>query len=398
MVACNKWGVCFICMILVLTECCFSENSQDNSKAFLEPDMILEAWESHYGNIGSMRVHFTETVEESKQFDESVANGRLSNLVRHQSVERIEEGAHYHIRYSTSPEGFDNAKSICENSFDGDITREYWTAKKRGRVIRGLTGRNVEKLNAPKMYMLLSNVESYDDEHPEGRPKFKWLMETAPDHSVVVKPALEVIAGYSCHVLEITKNFKVWVAHELGMLPLKYQRFNKGILATEIEVKEVGISQSVRGKIWFPANATRTLIKKDHSTRYRLHTTLFEPDVKVDKETFKFKFPNGTRVADHLLRLDFTVGGDQNHGLQFEQGAVLDEAKKEGHEAKVGEQLESSFDKPVVELNNNTSNNKLVSEKGDAVPNRLHNRLIILVVAVLGIVVVFIFIKRALKK
>ena len=49
---------------------------------------------------------------------------------------------------------------------------------------------------------------------------------------------------------------------------------------------------------------TRTL----GTTKYELVTHTFVPNVKVDETTFRFDFPEGTRVVDKVLGRQYVTG------------------------------------------------------------------------------------------
>jgi len=317
--------------------------------SFLTGSELLDGWESHYGTIRTMSVSYTERVLSAKAAETDP--NFLDRLVMIEHVERVEDGMRYHIRYSTAESGFADSKSVMEHAFDGACTAEYWGMEKLGTLERGLTGRNVERMNSLKHYLLSSPVASpvYAKEFPNGIPLFSFLLrELAATTSV--RPILERVAGNWCHVIEIVdKNtrtdskletdnqFKIWVAHEKGFLPLKYQRYKNGRLAQEIVVQDISSAETETGRTWYPVKAQRTTqSQKRGKITYQFETHAFAPNLKVDKNSFRFDFPNGTRVVDRIMGVSYVVGvGDYAeeiplvHLLQaHESGSGLE---KEGH-------------------------------------------------------------------
>jgi hypothetical protein len=124
-----------------------------------------------------------------------------------------------------------------------------------------------------------------------------------------VLPELETVAGKLCHVIEVINNNgitanKIWVAHECGMLPLKYERNINGRI-NGIEVEQVAESNG----IWYPIKAYRVQdVERLGYIKYELKVHSFMPKVKTDDNTFRFNFPNGTRVHDQVLGTDYVAG------------------------------------------------------------------------------------------
>lgn len=302
------------CTIVSMVGICEIGNASP-PKSFLSADAILEAWESNYGGIKTMQVSYTERVLDAK--NPTTDPNRLDTLVRVQHVERLEEGKRYHIRYSTAEDGFTKPENIMEHAFDGKITREYWGMENLGTINPGLMGTNVETMNHQKMYMLLTPIQSstYREEFPNGIPIFSQILRTGISSSLAtVRPNLEPVAGQSCHVVEITNNGeitnKIWIAHDKGMLPLKYQSYNNNKLTVEIEVEQIARAETERGDIWYPVKAHRTVnsISRGTTIKYELTTKVFVPNVKVDENTFRINFPNGTHVLDRELGLEYVAG------------------------------------------------------------------------------------------
>jgi hypothetical protein len=285
----------------------------DLPKAFLNAGEILKAWQDNYAHFESMQVSYTHRVLEVRPPAENPH--RYDNMVMVMHVERAEQGNRFNIRYSTAEDGFAQPDSILMGAFDGQITREYNAAEKSGMIIRGMIGRNTETMNHLKRYMRLSRkrltkrkasgpYKIYWIEDPNSKPELSRTLGSAILGSVAsVLPELEFVAGQMCHVVEIAynKSRKIWFAHEKGMLPLKYQRYENNELVFEIEVEQIGSVDTDKGDVWYPQKAYLTTDSQDAGrVKYELTTHAFVPNVKVDDNTFRFDFPKGTYVFDRV--------------------------------------------------------------------------------------------------
>jgi hypothetical protein len=289
---------------------CAISYASEAPKAFLDVDSILEGWESSYTGIKTMNVSYSEQVLDAKP-PESDPH-RLDRLVRWQHVERTEQGKRYHIRYSMAEDGFDKPETIMEHAFDGKRTQDYWPDKGYGTIAPGMTGRDVENKNLLRYYMLLDprgRTRKYAEQYPDGIPKFSRRLKSP---YATVRPELESIAGQLCHVVETSYegkvSYRIWVAHDKGFLPMKYQAYADNKLVEEIGVEEIGFTETESGDSWYPAKAYRTTDRESGTIKYELITSAFVPNVKVDENTFRFEFLEGTRVFDRVVGLEYTKG------------------------------------------------------------------------------------------
>jgi hypothetical protein len=154
----------------------------------------------------------------------------------------------------------------------------------------------------------------WEQADPNALPRFREIFRWASikKFAVTVRPELETVAGKLCHVVEVTNPkgiiaHRIWVTHECGMLPLKYQHCVNPGLFDEIEVEQV--AETAGGGIWYPVKAYRTQnLKSAGKVKYELTVHAFVPNVKVDDNTFRFDFPNGTSVVDKVLGIEYNVG------------------------------------------------------------------------------------------
>jgi hypothetical protein len=310
------FAVMFI-TVFALTICATAGEVKEPQKAFLDVNTILETWQSNYGNIKSIKVSYTERIleKEPSASDPNI----LNNLAILMHVDRVEEGNRYYIRYSAADDGFAKQDNITEEAFDNSTTREYEGRRKVGTIKSGPSIRQGPTIL--KVYMLLDfditpkmgpfgpRLEKQD---PNALPRFKEIFRRASikGYTVTVRPELEAVAGKLCHVIEIAKGDmlidKLWVAHECGMLPLKYEQHNfKNI--NGIEVEQVAESNG----IWYPVKSYRVVDKEPIGrVKFELIVHSFVPNVNVDDNTFRFDFPNGTRVVDEVKDIYYVVGDE----------------------------------------------------------------------------------------
>jgi len=300
--------ICALLTIMVHEQQVIAE-SQDSTSSYLNAEAILEAWKCNYGSIKNMRVSYSEKVVEATLRKDTIKD----RLVRNMHVERVEEGHRYHIKCSTSKDGFGNgAVDFTEHAFDGNVTREYWPKNKTGSILRGFTGRDVESMNRSTTYML---SDIYPDlQLPNRQPRFVRLFENDSFNQVVL-PDLEKVAGEMCHVVVLTREgnsaartYKIWVAHDKGMLPLKFQEYSGEKLEAEIEVEEIAKAETSAGSIWYPVKARRLYNRSIGKIQYEFVMNEFLPNIEVDENTFTFEFPNGTRIHDHIVGLMYVAG------------------------------------------------------------------------------------------
>ena len=290
-------------------------------KSFLDTEAILDGWESNYGSIKNARVSYTEQIldvdiSNTNIPDEFAKRLRSDSIVKNLHVERIQDGEKYHARISTAEDGFANPQNLQEYAFDGKATREYTGSENLGVIRSGLTGKAPGIMRDLKPYMLMQSYlsEKYLKEYPNGISTFSRLLKNPV---AKLRVNLESINGELCHVIDIiTKSsttgiefeYRIWVAHDKGFLPLKYQSYKNKKLTEEIVVEEIGFTETENGRIWYPAKAYRTRDNRLGKTKKKLVTHLFTPNVKVDENTFKFDFPSGTHIIDHILGLEYIVG------------------------------------------------------------------------------------------
>jgi hypothetical protein len=151
----------------------------------------------------------------------------------------------------------------------------------------------------------------WEQQDPNELPRFREIFRWASikGFKVTMLPELDTVAGKLCHVIEVANKQgilldKVWVAHECGMLPLKYEDNINGRI-NGIEVEQVAESNG----IWYPVKAYRVQdVESLGYIKYEFTVHKFVPNVKVNDNTFRFDFPNGTDVVDRVKGIEYVAG------------------------------------------------------------------------------------------
>jgi hypothetical protein len=284
-------------------------------KSFLSVQDILSIWQSNYSSMKSMKVSYVDNVvaaEPSKR-DPNFAN----RLIKWVHVERIEEGKKFRMRSSKTKEGFADINKIEESTYDGVNQKRYFPVKKMGQVFGSISDKGeinrMRQILLSDPYIERSGVES--DESVFSKTVKKGLYDS--NYVISVRPNLEEVSGQMCHVLELVTNDEIkdkaaiiWVAHEKGMLPMKFQYLSRGIVSKEILVVEIDFAKSENGGLWFPKKAFEISNNPESIgfIKQEFNVLEFVPNIKTDPNTFKLDFPSGTYVGDAELGINYTVG------------------------------------------------------------------------------------------
>ncbi|MCP4609451.1 MAG: hypothetical protein GY845_12125 [Planctomycetes bacterium] len=324
----------FILVITVLSIVYFGTVAFSNEAAFMDAGSIIEGWKAQYGGIDRMHFRFSEKVIDIVENKEGPP--KRGDLVMFRTAEVIidKDTKRFHIKKSRKEGGLDDPLNIYVSAFDGKVTKDYWgsSPRKRGRIASGLRGYHTSSKKALDRYMLHFEIGIQQQDG-----MFKWMPfmdylsdiskkvdKSIADKSIVVKKYLEMVSGEKCHVLEVLvkgkTSHKICFAHDKGMLPMKYQKFNDtGDVYKEVVVTETSKVETDTGVTWYPSKAhliqprhkqddSGTLIMYGTIT-YELELFKFIPNIEVDESTFQFEFPVGTEVRDEVAGgVDYTVG------------------------------------------------------------------------------------------
>jgi hypothetical protein len=101
----------------------------------------------------------------------------------------------------------------------------------------------------------------------------------------------------------------ICLAHEKGMLPIKYQLYMNGALYEEYNIEEIASTETEHGVFWYPKQAHRFLCDEHVGTiNQKLTVDYFYPNIAVKNSDFTFDFLKGTHVVDDIHRITYTVG------------------------------------------------------------------------------------------
>lgn len=286
-------------------------------KAFLSPQKILERWQASYGKLASMRVSYCERI--IRAVPPASDPNIIRTLVQWHHEEFTEDSGRFRVRNSTAEDGFSNLDSVVETSFDGIHQRVYLPGQKQGRIYAG-----VEKtvINHLKRYLLLDPRRTCSSPVDQ-TPTFSKIVSqgiSEPNFAISVRPTLEGVSGQMCHVIEQVWNNKgtdssvvaiVWVAHEKGMIPMKFQEFDgNGAITHEITVEQIAFAGTGDTGLWYPKKASLTINLPAYLgvIKYQFDVFSFVPNIQPPLDTFQLAFPPGTHVLDRELGLQYVVG------------------------------------------------------------------------------------------
>lgn len=302
-------GIAWVAVGCVCCNWSLGDSLLESQRAFMDGRALLNGWQGTYGSFSSMRAVYCECLV----FPPEAENRRQSvdspKPTRWQYIDRVEEGVKFHTRYSNSAQGLSHAASVLEAAFDGAIGTEYIAATSQGTVERGLKGRNFERMNSLAVAMMADPIG------PQRKPRLS-LMALVPEDKLKVLPELARVADEPCHVVELgnlpADGYRVWLAHEKGMLPLKFEAYDHGQVTAKVTVEKLASTETVTGPIWYPAKSRRTVFRSNARFEYELTVEQFVPNVATDEKTFRVQFPRGTHVGDFVAGVEYTVGSEVN--------------------------------------------------------------------------------------
>jgi len=315
-------------------------------------------------------LNFTPPASNPQEYD---------TLTMIQHVKRIEKGKHYRMTYSTSPDGFAAPESILETAFNGISTSQYNARASLGTIDPGLTGWNSEEMNHIKRYMLLNPVRAVGtlkDEYPDRMPFFSLCLRGGISKSTAkVLPDMELVAGELTHVVVVSNSsnkkenmFKIWVAHDKGMLPLKSHILVNNKVLEETVVEQVAMTETDTGGVWYPAKAYRTTQLPEQGTvKYEITTHTFIPNVKVDNNTFRITFPDETHIIDKTIGMDYFTWSGENPVFFTDADELLPNAEDESKSKAVSLKPDANVlkhNKETLETDNNASTTDKEHTKG----------------------------------
>lgn len=358
----------------------------ETQKAFLDAKTIYDGWEANYGDIKSMKFRLSEA--------QAISDGSgIQTYSQWSHWEKIVDGKRVYVRTSNSEKGFTDVNSVVVTSFDGRVGKMYKPKLKQGSIYKGLKGAIPEFRNPMKGCLSAGTVhvsgisstlgkddpqrklvEGLMEKFPEGIPVFTFHFMTGRQSGQVrVLLNLESVAGQICHVVEIgdSRNgpfTRYWVAHEKGMLPLRYvTQYAPGDYA-KMEVIKIASVETDLGQVWYPSLVTRERKRGGGIRRHEVRVHEFIPHIKVPSETFDIDFPGGTRIADQIANVSYIAGGDPRILAPNLDDDISTQAADAAETGDMGEDSELQTHENLNEAHPNDVNSATVSRKvlGDA--------------------------------
>jgi outer membrane lipoprotein-sorting protein len=299
----------------------YSPDDSGKQKAFLSITDILDLWGAGYGSIHSMKVRYTE--------DNFLLDPNGKETILHTTVERIQDGQKFYCKFHSSNPDFPRSDSNREGAYDGEVSTSYgyYNYDMPRTIIIGEISKDIESAklkheNSLERYMQLSRYY-INPEYPDGETYFAFWVRSYLAASrknnkfkVSVRPELETVLGEPCHVVEVGNPNVVsrfWMAHNKGLLVLKYENFDKGgqFVKNSIEVLKIAKVMTEKGEIWYPCEMEQvnvdTVMRLGRVQTFKCQVQEFIPNITdIPQETFRVKFPVGTRVFDKVRGITYT--------------------------------------------------------------------------------------------
>jgi len=138
-----------------------------------------------------------------------------------------------------------------------------------------------------------------------------------------VRPELEYVAGEPCHVIENRTREggnldRFWIAHNKGMLIMKYEATQNGMAFRRGEVLRIDRTVTDKGEFWYPSEAYRQLYLPNEAVKNVLRVYEFVPHLKIPPDTFDVNFPDGTRIDDQAAGTYYVKGRSPKMRLPVE--------------------------------------------------------------------------------
>ena len=306
-----------------------SPGSSGKQKAFLSINDILDKWEAGYSSIHSMKVKYT--------MDTSLPDPNGKETILHTTVETIQDGKKFYYKsISTNPD-LRRSEEYREGAYDGEISTsyKYYEYNLPSPIMYGEIAKEDSESaelgndNNLANYMMLSRYY-LNHEYPDGETYFafwirSYLNASREDNkfTVIVRPELETILGEPCHVVEAGYGNEVkrfWMAHNKGLLVMKYENYDKIGQLTEnkMEVLKIASVMTDKGEVWYPCEIKNvnidTAIKLGTVQTHECKVQEFVPYITdISPDTFRVKFPVGTRITDKVKGITYVQTDSGNN-------------------------------------------------------------------------------------
>ncbi len=302
-----------------------SPRPPDSQRAFLDAQTLHDRWAANYTHIRSVKFRVTERIL-------SASGPGTERMVPVSHWAAIRDGARFYGRHVPGAEDFTQGGPIVAESFDGSIAKIYRLWRNEGEIHQGSAGQAMRSYNPIEVCMLAARtklemarrmrrdqrvINKLVEEFPEGCPELTVTFRIAQEEGWLrVLPQLEEVAGKMCHVLEMSGSERsprrqcwCWLAHDCGMLPLRYVEKVSDNYARILQVQEVGRIETEAGTVWYPVVAAWDVMNPSGRTfKQELRVSEYVPHIKVPPDTCDIQFPPGTKVIDTVANVVYTQG------------------------------------------------------------------------------------------
>jgi hypothetical protein len=273
--------------------------------------------------------------------------------------------------------GFDEKEKVIISSFNGHQSKDFRGAIQEARIVSGslhpqgvafvnpllsVLGSERVMIADPSVTTMSPLRRSLKEEFPEGIPGITYDYRVAKERGrVVVRPELEVVAGVSCHVVDVegfspqVSGTTWWFAQERSMLRVKASHRYRDGETNSMEVLELAKVDTETGALWYPRKAIRQQKREGRDRLVEIEVPEFVPHIKVPDSTFDVTFPPGTRVRDSIAGMIYRVGEGPKIG-----SSVIGESLSPESPGPVGLKRDSARD------GNDQPSDRTAAHPGDA--------------------------------
>jgi hypothetical protein len=288
--------------------------------AFLSKDQIRAQWKQNYCDTEFSKV---VTLTTSLLWQQSASTAVSFPAGKQMYIERYQNGDKVKIVTGSQSGSPNNVSYFFPDDKEMVIDRSNSSDKSAMIVPFSKDGKNAGVSEVADS--TLAYIMHYSDPN-RNKPHLLSLLDNA---KAIVSPQIEMVKvgdmNVPCHivrvlnkvqkrVLSFTTTCEVWLAHENGMLPIKFQEVTmsdaNGFVYQETSMAVQKIAKSKN--IWYPAISTKYYRSNggESTNSSKVEILDIQPETVFDPNIFKVKFPKGTLVADKIKGTTYVVGLD----------------------------------------------------------------------------------------